>query len=279
MPVSAANDFSTSSAKARLARQSPSCGRSVSKAPLWSRTENAYFMPAIILTIVAIVIVAELFSAWVRGRISTDKTYAPVFYGYYNYNGEKGSTTHFSVIDRHGNAVACTQTVNTRFGSKLLVPKAGIVLNNEIDDFAIHGETGNVYGLLGNQANSLQPNKRPLSSMSPTIILNGARPEIVVGASGGPRIINATFQTILNLLEFKMPVSAAVESARIHHQWMPDRMSVEAGVGAEPMKGLEKRGHVLRTQSALGVVQAITWDGVTMSGAADSRKIERARTE
>lgn len=219
------------------------------------------------------------YATWVRGRISTDKTYAPAYYGYYNSEGGKGSTTHFSVIDRHGNAVACTQTVNTRFGSKLLVPKAGIVLNNEIDDFAIHGETGNVYGLIGNQANSLQPSKRPLSSMSPTIILNGSRPEIVVGASGGPRIINATFQTILNLLEFKMPVRGAVESARIHHQWMPDRMSVEAGVAAEPKKELEKRGHALRTQSALGVVQAVTWDGVTMSGAADSRKIERARTE
>jgi gamma-glutamyltranspeptidase/glutathione hydrolase len=219
------------------------------------------------------------YAAWVRGRISPDKTYAPTYYGYYNYNGEKGSTTHFSVIDRDGNAVACTQTVNTRFGSKLLVPKVGIVLNNEIDDFAIHGDIGNVYGLIGNQANSLQPNKRPLSSMSPTIVLNNGRPEIVVGASGGPRIINATFQTILNLIEFKMPVTAAVESARIHHQWMPDRMGVEAGIAAEPRKDLEKRGHALRTQSALGVVQAITWDGVTMKGAADSRKVERARTE
>ena len=148
------------------------------------------------------------YATWVRGRITPDKTHAPTYYGYHNYNGEKGSTTHFSVIDRNGNAVACTQTVNTRFGSKLLVPKAGIVLNNEIDDFAIHGETGNVYGLIGNQANSLQPHKRPLSSMSPTIVVNNGRPEIVVGASGGPRIINATLQTILNILEFKMPVAS-----------------------------------------------------------------------
>jgi len=219
------------------------------------------------------------YAAWVRGRISQDRTHEPIYYGYYQYYGEKGSTTHFSIIDREGNAVACTQTVNTRFGSKLLVPKAGIVLNNEIDDFAIHGETGNVYGLIGNRANSLQADKRPLSSMSPTIILKGGRPEIVVGASGGPRIINATFQTILNLLEFKMPVGAAVESARIHHQWLPNRLSVEAGIAAEPKKELEKLGHALRTQSALGVVQAITWDGVTMNGAADSRKTERARTE
>ena len=219
------------------------------------------------------------YATWVRGRISPDKTYPPAYYGYYNYNGEKGSTTHFSVIDKDGNAVACTQTVNTRFGSKLLVPKVGIVLNNEIDDFSIHGEIGNVYGLIGNQANSLQPNKRPLSSMAPTIILNNGRPEIVVGASGGPRIINATFQTILNLIDFNMPVGAAVESARIHHQWMPDRMGVETGVAEESRRDLEKRGHALRMQSALGVVQAITWDGVTMSGAADSRKVERARTE
>ena len=219
------------------------------------------------------------YAAWVRGRISSDKTHEPTYYGYYNYNGEKGSTTHFSVIDREGNAVACTQTVNTRFGSKLLVPTVGIVLNNEIDDFAIHGDIGNVYGLIGNQANALQPNKRPLSSMAPTIIINAGRPSIVVGASGGPRIINATFQTILNLLEFKMPVGAAVESARIHHQWMPDRMGVEAEIAAEPKKELEKLGHSLRTQSALGVVQAITWDGVTMTGAADSRKTERARSE
>ena len=87
------------------------------------------------------------YSAWIRGRISPDKTHPPAFYGYYNYNAEKGGTTHFSVIDRFGNAVACTQSVNTRFGSKLLVERTGIVLNNEMDDFAIHAETGNVYGL------------------------------------------------------------------------------------------------------------------------------------
>jgi len=221
----------------------------------------------------------KTYAKWVRSRISRDKTHEPTYYGYYQYYGEKGSTTHFSVIDRDGNAVACTQTVNTRFGSKLLVPKLGIVLNNEIDDFAIHGANGNVYGLIGNRANSLQPNKRPLSSMSPTIILKGGRPEIVVGASGGPRIINATFQTIMNLLEFNMPVGDAVESARIHHQWLPDRLSVEAGIGAEAKKELENLGHALRTQRALGVVQAITWNGAKMDGAADSRKTERARTE
>ena len=133
---------------------------------------------------------AKEYAGWIRGRIAPDKTYPPTFYGYYNYNAEKGGTTHFSVIDRFGNAVACTQSVNTRFGSKLMASGTGIVLNNEMDDFAIHADAANVYGLIGNEANSLQPKKRPLSSMSPTIILRDGRPELVVGAAGGPRIIS-----------------------------------------------------------------------------------------
>jgi gamma-glutamyltranspeptidase/glutathione hydrolase len=222
---------------------------------------------------------AKDYAAWIRGRISPDKTYPPTFYGYYNYNAEKGGTTHFSVIDRFGNAVACTQSVNTRFGSKLLAPRTGIVLNNEMDDFAIHAGIGNVYGLIGNEANSLRADKRPLSSMAPTIVLRQNRPELVVGAAGGPRIISATLQTILNVVDFHMPVGAAVEAPRVHHQWLPERLNVEAKIADEERKGLEQRGHVLREQSELGVVQAITWQDSTMSGTADSRKTERARTE
>ena len=180
---------------------------------------------------------AKDYAAWIRGRISPDKTHPPPFYGYYNYNAEKGGTTHFSVIDRFGNAVACTQSVNTRFGSKLLVAQTGIVLNNEMDDFAIHPGIGNVYGLIGNEANSLQADKRPLSSMSPTIILRQNRPELVVGAAGGPRIISATLQTILNVLDFHMPVGAAVEAPRVHHQWLPERLNVEAKIAVEERKG------------------------------------------
>jgi gamma-glutamyltranspeptidase/glutathione hydrolase len=219
------------------------------------------------------------YADWVRRRISPDKTHAPAFYGYFNYHAEKGGTTHFSVIDRFGNAVACTQSVNTRFGSKLLEPRTGIVLNNEMDDFAIHAETGNVYGLIGNTANSLEPRKRPLSSMSPTIILSGNRAELIVGGAGGPRIISATLQTILNILDFQMPVKAAVEAARIHHQWLPDRLNLETKIGAQEKKVLTERGHALREQGALGVVQAITINGSNASGAADPRKTERARTE
>jgi gamma-glutamyltranspeptidase/glutathione hydrolase len=222
---------------------------------------------------------AKNYAEWIRKRIAPDKTQPPRFYGYYNYNAEKGGTTHFSVIDRFGNAVACTQSVNTRFGSKLLVPRTGIVLNNEMDDFAIHPGEGNVYGLIGNVANSLSPSKRPLSSMSPTIVLRGNRPELVLGAAGGPRIVTATLQTIVNVLDFGMAVTAAVSAPRAHHQWLPDRLNIEPGISADIKTSLEQRGHALREQTSLGVVQAISWEGAIMKGAADPRKVPMARTE
>jgi gamma-glutamyltranspeptidase / glutathione hydrolase len=218
------------------------------------------------------------YAAWIRGRISPVKTQTAKFYGLTNYKPELGGTTHFSVIDRNGNAVACTMSVNTRFGSKLLVAKTGIVLNNEMDDFAIH-PSGNVYGLVGNKANSLQPKKRPLSSMSPTIILRGDRPELIVGGAGGPRIISATLQTILNVIDYQMAVDKAVDAPRIHHQWVPERLDVEPGIPRETRDSLERRGHALREISSIGVVQAIVSKRGKVNGAADPRKVERARSE
>src|SRR5215475_7541528 len=218
------------------------------------------------------------YAAWIRGRISPVKTHPPKYYGLANFKSEQGGTTHFSVLDRFGNAVACTLSVNTRFGSKILVPKTGIVLNNEMDDFAIF-PSGNVYGLVGNDANSLQPKKRPLSSMTPTIILQGDRPELIVGAAGGPRIISATLQTILNVLDFHMPVKEAVEAPRIHHQWIPDELNVEDKLPPETKKSLERRGHTVRERTTLGVVQAVLAKRSRITGAADSRKADRARSE
>jgi gamma-glutamyltranspeptidase / glutathione hydrolase len=218
------------------------------------------------------------YASWIRGRISPVKTFPPKYYGLANLKVEQGGTTHFSVLDQFGNAVACTLSVNTRFGSKVLVPKTGIVLNNTIDDFALHS-SGNVYGLIGNDANSLQPKKRPLSSMAPTIVLQGDRPEIIIGAAGGPRIITATLQTMLNVLDFQMPITEAVGAARIHHQWIPDELNVEATIPPEIKKSLERRGHVIKERSELGVVQAIAVKRGHVEGAADPRKEERGRTE
>jgi gamma-glutamyltranspeptidase/glutathione hydrolase len=223
-------------------------------------------------------LVSREYAAWIRGRIASAKTYPPKYYGLANFTAEQGGTTHFSVLDRFGNAVACTASINTRFGSKLLVPKTGIVLNNEIDDFAIH-PNGNVYGLAGSEANSLQPKKRPLSSMSPTIILQGDRPELIVGGAGGPRIISATLQTILNVLDFHMPVKEAVRAPRVHHQWLPDQLDLEGEIAVETKKSLERRGHALRQRTVLGVVQAIVFHRSQPTGAADPRKEERARSE
>jgi gamma-glutamyltranspeptidase/glutathione hydrolase len=151
-------------------------------------------------------------------------------------------------------------------------------LNNEIDDFAIH-PSGNVYGLVGNEANALQPKKRPLSSMTPTIVLQGDRPELIVGAAGGPRIISATLQAIVNVLDFRMPVKEAVEAPRIHHQWIPEELNVEAELALETKKSLERRGHTVKERTALGLVQAIQTKRSKNYGAADPRKEERARSD
>jgi gamma-glutamyltranspeptidase / glutathione hydrolase len=223
-------------------------------------------------------LMSKEYASWIRGRISPVKTQPARYYGMGNFKAEQGGTTHFSVLDRFGNAVACTLSVNTRFGSKILVPKTGIVLNNEMDDFAIY-PSGNVYGLVGNEANSLQPKKRPLSSMTPTIILQGDRPELIVGGAGGPRIISATLQTILNVLDFQMPIKEAVEAPRIHHQWMPDELNVEDKLPPETKKSLERRGHTVKERATLGVVQAVFAKRSKTTGAADSRKADRARSE
>jgi gamma-glutamyltranspeptidase/glutathione hydrolase len=223
-------------------------------------------------------LISKDYSAWIRSRISPAKTQPTKFYGLVHFKPEKGGTTHFSVIDRNGNAVACTMSVNTRFGSKLLAAKAGIVLNNEMDDFSIYS-AGNVYGLVGNEANSLQPKKRPLSSMSPTIILRGDRPELIVGGAGGPRIISATLQTILNVIDYRMPVDKAVDAPRIHHQWLPERLEVENDLAQETRNSLERRGHGLRETRVVGVVQAIVAGRGRVTGAVDPRKVDRARSE
>lgn len=224
-------------------------------------------------------LMSKEYAAWIRNRISSVKTHPTKFYGLTNFKSEQGGTTHFGVLDHSGNAVSSTLTINTRFGSKVLVPKTGIVLNNQIDDFSIHPGTPNVYGLIGNEANSIQPKKRPLSSMTPTIILEGDHPVLIVGAAGGPRIISATLQTILNVIDFQMPLKRAVDSARIHHQWIPDELMVEGNIVQNARKSLGRRGHDVKEKNLIGVVQAIWARKNRVIAEADSRKEERARSE
>ena len=207
------------------------------------------------------------------------RTFSPRYYGLASFKPEQGGTTHFGVLDRSGDAVSCSLTINTQFGSKVLVPGTGVILNNEIDDFSIEPAVPNVYGLIGTEANSIQPKKRPLSSMTPTIILQGDRPALIVGASGGPRIISATLQTILNVLDFHLPLKRAIESSRIHHQWIPNELAVEGKILPNTRKSLERRGHAVKEKSSLGVVQAILVQRARLHAGTDPRKEEKAGAE
>jgi gamma-glutamyltranspeptidase/glutathione hydrolase len=219
------------------------------------------------------------YAAWIRAKISPDRTHPPSAYGFAVFHEEKGGTTHLSVVDRAGNAVSCTLTINTQFGSKVYVAGTGIILNNEMDDFSSQPGAANVYRLIGGDANSIQPKKRPLSSMTPTIVLEGDRPFLTVGASGGPRIISATLQTLLNALDFGMPVDKAVASPRVHHQWTPNELLVENEMAASVKISLERRGHAIKERDGLGVVQAILVKEGNVSTQADPRKEQRIRAE
>jgi gamma-glutamyltranspeptidase/glutathione hydrolase len=167
-------------------------------------------------------------------------------------------TAHVSVVDGDGNAVACTSSVNTPFGALLSVPGRDIVLNNTMDDFSAQPGVPNAFGLVGSEANAIAAGKRPLSSMSPTIVLDrDGRVRLVVGASGGPRIISATLQVLLNVLEFDMGVGQAVKAPRIHHQWQPATLAVEGGLPDALRASLVRRGHEIETLQHGAAVQAV----------------------
>jgi gamma-glutamyltranspeptidase/glutathione hydrolase len=217
---------------------------------------------------------SRAYSAELAKRIDLAKTQPPEAYGRFATPDDAG-TTHFSILDAAGNAVACTETVNTLFGSFVVEPTFGIVLNNEMDDFTSLPGVPNAFGLIQSEANSIEPGKRPLSSMTPTIVVRDGRAEFVVGASGGPRIITATAQVLLNWVRFGQPPAAAVDALRIHHQWAPDTLELE---GAKlPRTELERRGHKIRLRSDSAVVQAASrTSDDRLQGASDRRKGGRA---
>jgi gamma-glutamyltranspeptidase/glutathione hydrolase len=139
---------------------------------------------------------------------------------------ESDQTTHYSIVDKDGNAVSITTTLNDTFGSKIFVKGAGFLLNNEMDDFSSKPGTPNMYGMLGGKANSIQPGKRMLSSMTPTIVEKDGKLFMVVGTPGGATIITSVFQTVLNVIEFDKSMQGAVSAKRFHHQWMPDEVDI-----------------------------------------------------
>ncbi|HEV2956788.1 MAG TPA: gamma-glutamyltransferase [Xanthobacteraceae bacterium] len=184
---------------------------------------------------------------------------------------EGANTTHYSVIDAAGNAVANTYTLNLNFGVGLVAEGTGILLNDELDDFAAKPDVPNAYGLVGGTANAPGPGKRPLSSMTPTIVLKGGKVYLVTGSPGGGRIITTTLEVILNAIDFRMDVAAAVAAPRIHHQWLPDKVDAEQAVPAETVRGLEQLGHTVARPSNWGAANSIMVTSDGLAGAADPR--------
>ncbi|MDB5010768.1 MAG: ggt, partial [Mucilaginibacter sp.] len=185
---------------------------------------------------------------------------------------ESDQTTHYSITDREGNAVSITTTLNGSFGSKIFVKGAGFLLNNEMDDFSSKPGVPNMYGLVGGKANSIQPNKRMLSSMTPAIIEKNGKLFMVVGTPGGATIITSVFQTILNVIEFDQNMQQSVSSKRFHHQWLPDNVQVERGAFDEKTQTiLEQKGYKLITSGGIGRVDAILKTPLGYEGGADPR--------
>jgi len=186
---------------------------------------------------------------------------------------ESIETTHFSIVDKDQNAIGITTTLNGNFGSKVFVEKSGFFLNNEMDDFSAKPGIPNQFGLVGAEANAIAPEKRMLSSMTPTILEKNGKLFMVVGSPGGATIITAVYQTILNVVEYGMDMQQAVNASKTHHQWLPDRILYENnGLDSLVIKQLQKMGHKMEPRSAIGKMDAVLIlpDG-TMQGGADPR--------
>ena len=185
---------------------------------------------------------------------------------------ESPDTTHFSVMDKYGNAVSNTYTLNFSYGSGIVIPGTGMLMNNEMDDFSSKPGAPNGFGLTGGEANAIQPTKRPLSSMTPTIILKEGKPYAVVGSPGGSRIITTVLQVVLNLLEHEMGIAEAVHAPRVHHQWLPDQLELEPGFSPDTIEILKSYGQNVKKGRAMGSVQSIMYKDGYFYGVSDPRR-------
>ncbi len=185
---------------------------------------------------------------------------------------ESPQTTHYSVIDKSGNMVSNTYTLNFSYGNGHMAEGTGIILNNEMDDFSAKPGVPNGYGLIGGEANSIHPGKRPLSSMTPTLIFKDGEPFMVTGSPGGSTIITVVMQTIMNVIDFDMNIAAASSWPRFHHQWLPDKVFVEPGISEDTLEKLEEMGYVTQKGRTLGNTQSIILKDGIQYGSADPRR-------
>lgn len=190
------------------------------------------------------------------------------------YEGDQ--TTHYSIMDKAGNAVGVTYTLNTNFGTGIVAADTGILLNNEMDDFAAKPGVANAYGLVGGDANAVEAGKRPLSSMTPTLVLKQGQPILVTGSPGGARIITTVLQTIMNTIDYDMNPAESASALRVHHQWTPDELRVEQGLNIDTIRLLEERGHNVQIKASMGRTQTVQRDGSTLSGYSDPRNPDGA---
>jgi gamma-glutamyltranspeptidase / glutathione hydrolase len=223
------------------------------------------------VTVPAAGLTSKMYAASLRAQIGARSTPSAEIRAGKPTDFEGRNTTHFSVIDRDGNAVSNTYTLNFSYGLGLVAEGTGVLLNNELDDFTAKPGTANAYGLVGYNANLPGPGKRPLSSMTPTIVLKDGKPFLITGSPGGSRIINTVLQVIVNAIDFHMPVGQAVSAPRVHQQWQPDEVDVEPGFAPEILDALAKRGHTIAPtppQTSANSIE-VTPDGYV--GAADRR--------
>lgn len=216
-------------------------------------------------------LISDKYAKRMAAKIDEEKTLPPESYGRF-FATEDGGTSHFSVIDNKGNAVACTETINLTYGSFVVVPEWGILLNNEIDDFAARPGEPNAFGLMQSEANAIAPGKKPLSSMTPTIVVKDGKAVFSAGASGGPKIITATIQSTLNHLIFGMSPQQAVAAPRFHHQWSPDQILAEDAVFSAVAGDLKKRGHKVVKSGGLAASQSVSATATEVVGGSDPRK-------
>lgn len=185
---------------------------------------------------------------------------------------ESNETTHYSVVDKDGNAVSNTYTLNFSYGVGLTADGTGVLLNNELDDFSAKPGAPNAYGLIGGTANAVEGGKRPLSSMSPTLVFKDGDLFLVTGSPGGSRIITTTLQVILNVIDHQMNIAEATAAPRVHHQWFPDEIRIEEGLSPDTIRLLEARGHKVEVKNVMGSTQSIMKVGGLLAGASDPRR-------
>ena len=223
-------------------------------------------------------LVSKEYAASLRESIGLRATPSSRFSGDGEPDREKKETTHYSIVDKHGNAVSTTTTLNDSYGSKVVVRGAGFLMNNEMDDFSIKPGFPNLYGLVGSEANAIEPGKRMLSSMAPTIVLKNGKTYLVLGTPGGSTIITTIAQIIIDMIDFKMGLEAAVAGPRFHHQWLPDCITVEYGaLNVYLRRNLEEKGHRIEERfERIGNAQTIEIADSIACGMPDPRGGGRA---